>query len=126
MARHVAILGFIYGIFGVLAALAGVTVMLFGWGAGLVVWLGGHHDAGAAGALAAAAGSGLGLLLLFGGLLNGLTAVGLWGRRRWGRILGIVASILNILPLSWMSLFGVYGLWVLFSEEGKREFAAAR
>ena len=126
MTKHVAILGFIYGIFGVLAALAGVTVMLFGWGAGLAVWLGGHDHAGTAGAVAALAGSGIGFALIFGGLLNGLTAIGLWGRRRWGRILGIVASILNILPLSWMSLFGVYGLWVLFSEEGKREFAVAR
>lgn len=126
MARHVAILGFIYAIFGVLAALGGLTVMLFGWGGGIAVALGGQHGAAGAGFLTALLGSGFGLVILLGGALNGITALGILGRRPWGRVLGIIVSILNIIPLSWMSLFGVYGLWVLLSAEGKREFAVAR
>lgn len=126
MGKHVAILGFIYGIFGILASLGAVLMMLFGWGSGLAIWLGGEEGAGAAGGLVALLGGGLGLVFLVGGALNLLTAVGLLGRRKWGRVLGVVASVLNIFPLSLMSLFGIYGLWVLLSEAGAREFAQAR
>jgi len=126
MSKHVAILGFIYGIFGVIAFVGGTLFMLFGWGAGLAVWLGGGHNAGAAGGIAAIIGSGVGVMIIFAGLLNGLTAIGLLGRRWWGRVLGIIASILNIFPLSLMSLFGVYGLWVLLSKDGARAFQTPR
>ena len=126
MAKHVAILGFIYGIFGALATLGALLVMLFGWGSGLAIWMTGEHGAAAAGGIAALIGGGIGLILLVGGLLNLFTAVGLLGRRTWGRVLGVIASILNIFPLSFMTLFGVYGLWVLLSEAGGREFSRAR
>lgn len=122
MHKHVAILGFIYAGLAVLSGLAGVLIMVFGFTGGLATWIGGGEGAGAAGGLIALAGGGIGAVVLVGAGLSGLTAVGLLSRRPWGRVLAIVASVLNLFPPTWMTFLGVYGLWVLLSSEGGKQF----
>ena len=53
-----------------------------------------------------------------GALVDGLFAgIGLLKLRPWGRILGIVMSIVNLLYIPIGTIVGIYGLWVLFSKE---------
>jgi uncharacterized membrane protein (DUF2068 family) len=109
MRTHIQILAWIYLILGGWQVLVGVTFMVGAWvlaqaGAGpsamgLTVHLG----------LAACLLLCLGLPLFFAGR-------GLLKRRRWGRILGIVVSVLH-LPL------GIYGLIVLLWPGAEREFS---
>src|SRR5215471_18235120 len=75
---------------------------------------------------------GLGVLVLFGGLVlvvllalsvPGIVAgVGLLSFQPWARILTIVLSILDLLNIPFGTALGVYGLWVLFTAEGAQLF----
>jgi hypothetical protein len=126
MGKHVAVLGFIHLILGALAALGGVLVLIFGLGSGMLAVLV-SEDAGRAGfGLLGLVGGALGIVVLLNGLLGVLTGYGLLARRGWGRILGVISSVLFVLHFSWTSLFGIYGLWVLLSKEGAREFTRPR
>ena len=42
------------------------------------------------------------------------------------RIVGIVLSAIALLGFPWITILGIYGLWVLFSKETERLFAVAR
>jgi hypothetical protein len=49
--------------------------------------------------------------------------IGGWGLmkyRPWSRILMIIVSIFHLLHIPLGTALGVYGLWVLFSEDGRR------
>ncbi len=125
MKKHVAILGFVHAGFGALGVLAGLTVMIFGLAGGLLAWLGGGEDGGAVGGVLAVFGSWIGLFVMGSGAIGLLTGVGILGRKTWGRVLGLVTSVLNLFNWPWLTLLGIYGLWVLLSDGGRAEFQKA-
>ena len=53
-----------------------------------------------------------------------ITGIGLLRFRPWARVLGIVLSILGLMGFPLGTIIGVYGLWVLFSKDTERLFAA--
>ena len=53
-----------------------------------------------------------------------ITGIGLLRLRPWARIAGIVLSILGLMAMPIGTIVGVYGLWVLFSKDTERLFAA--
>lgn len=122
MKAHVSILGFVYAILGVLQILGAALVGVFGVGGGLLTWVGGGEGSGAVGAFIGIAGFGIALVILCYGLLTALTAWGLLTRTQWGRWLGVIASVMHVLSFSWVSLFGIYGLWALLSKESHDVF----
>jgi len=61
------------------------------------------------------------LVLALPGIVIG---IGLLQRRPWARIAGIVLSMLALMAMPIGTIVGVYGLWVLFSRETERLFAA--
>ena len=126
MGRHIAALGFIHLVFGALAVLGGLLLVVFGIGSGLVSFLTGDEGLRFGLGLAGLLGGAFGFVAILGGLLGLLTAFGLFGRTWWGRVLGIISSVLWVLNFSWTSLIGIYGLWVLLSKEGGREFEKGR
>jgi hypothetical protein len=126
MSKHVAALGFLHLVLGALSVLGGLLLMIFGVGSGLIGWLSGDDGLRLGLGIAGMLGSAIGVVAVFGGLLGVLTGFGLLARRGWGRVLGIVSSVLWLLNFSWTSLIGIYGLWVLLSAEGGREFSRAR
>lgn len=123
MKAHVAILGFIYAILGGLQVLGGLLVALFGVGGGMLAWVGGGDGSGMAGAVIGMLGVGIALFILFWGAIAALTGWGLLTRRQWGRWLGVILSVLNVLSFSWISLFGIYGLWALLGKGSSEAFA---
>jgi protein-S-isoprenylcysteine O-methyltransferase Ste14 len=52
-----------------------------------------------------------------------VTGIGLLYFKPWARILGIVLSALALLGFPWVTLLGIYGLWVLFHKDTERLFA---
>jgi hypothetical protein len=63
----------------------------------------------------------LGLILVFP---TAAASWKMWKRRRHARIWGIIASILvaPVMPLG--TFLGIYGLWFLFSGEGRRFYSS--
>ena len=53
-----------------------------------------------------------------------VTGIGLLYFKPWARILGIVLSAIALLGFPWITLLGIYGLWVLFHKDTERLFAA--
>lgn len=117
MSTHIKILGWIriiYGIFGVLGALAMFASGLFG---GL---FSGSLGGTIGGILAGTVGGVIiGVLSLFGIA----TGFGLLQRQQWARFVTIILSILDLFRFPFGTILGVYGLWVLLSSEGASQFA---
>ena len=123
MRTHIQILAWIYLILGGVTALRGVV------GVFLTLAIG-------AGAIAAGVGPSasdplITIAAIFAyatylyiciGIPMILAGWGLLKRRQWGRILGIVVSVL-CLPLKFALLFGIYGLIVLLWPGAAREFS---
>ena len=122
MKAHVSILGLVYGVLGVVQLSAAALFAIFGVGGGLLTWMGGGEGSGAAGAIMSFAGIGVGLIFFLYGAITSLTAWGLLTRRAWGRWLGVIASVMNLLSFSWISLFGIYGLWALLGSGSSQVF----
>ena len=53
-----------------------------------------------------------------------IAGVGLLKRRSWARILTIVLSVLNLINIPFGTLLGIYGLWVLLSQNTAPLFGA--
>ena len=122
MKAHVSVIGFIYAILGALQLLGAALFGLFGVGGGMLTAIGGGEGSGAAGAFIGLFGVGIALVLVFYGALTALTGWGLLTRTQWGRWLGVIASVLHVLSFSWISLFGIYGLWALLSKDSHEVF----
>jgi hypothetical protein len=120
--KHVTILAILTSIWGALAVLVGVSMLLLA--VGPVAILSGPQGDG---------------LEIYAGFLAGLFAVMglfavLWGgahvwaatliRRRQplGRLLGLGLAVVNLLILPFGTALGIYALWVLLTNEGRRLF----
>ncbi len=125
MSKHVSALGFLYTLFGLFTAFLGVVVLVIGLGS-----IGGFLreilDIIGYGHLARWLGAGFGGALLGAGVLSLATAYGLFARKSWGRLLAMLGGLSQVVTFSWPALLGVYGFWVLLSEEGAREFKRRR
>jgi hypothetical protein len=54
-----------------------------------------------------------------------VTGIGLLYFKPWARVLGIVLSAIALLGFPWVTILGVYGLWVLFSKDTERLFSGS-
>lgn len=126
MREHIRILGILNIIMGGLGVLAGCIILLVMGGVagfiGSAIRNGGGDAADATVAVPIIATIGIGVaIFLF--LLSLPSIIGGWGLlhyRPWSRILMIVISVLNLLHVPLGTALGVYGLWVLFSEDARR------
>jgi hypothetical protein len=124
--RHVRLLRILAGLWGALAMLVGISMLLLAAGA----WAEFRESVGTAVEFAAGLTS-----LVFAGL--GVFAV-LWGvahvwaytllarRKQAGRFLTLALAFVNLLVLPFGTALGIYALWVLLTDEGRRLFEPAR
>lgn len=124
--RHVQLLRVLAGLWGALAMLVGVSMLLLALGA----WAELQRALGTAVEFAAGfttvvfAAIGV-FALLWGGAH--VWAAALLGRRRpSGRILTLALALVNLLVLPFGTALGVYALWVLLTDPGRRLFEPAR
>jgi hypothetical protein len=125
MVSHVKVLGILHIVFGALGILVALgLLLLFGGLAGVIGVAGDtarENRAAAAGVLSIIGAVVFFVILLLS--LPGLIAgIGLLQFRPWGRILGIVISALDLIHVPFGTALGVYGLWVLLSNETEALF----
>ncbi len=123
MDTHVKVLGALqmaFGAFGLTAAV--LLVFVFGGAAGIVGASGGP-DAAIAVPIIGLTGMALVGFLALTSLPSVIIGIGLVRLRPWARIAGIVISIISLVMIPFGTIVGVYGLWVLFSQETERLFA---
>jgi hypothetical protein len=105
---------------GLMLGAALIVMVVFGGLAGVVAHL--PEVADSAEAVVAAPFLGMiGFLIMAGLLVFSLPGLivgfGLYKFQGWGRIAGIVLSVLNLLSLPFGTALGIYGLWVLLHPE---------
>ena len=126
MDTHVKVLGALqmaFGAFGLMAAV--LQLFVVGGAAGIV---GASGDPGAAIAVPIIGLTGMALVgfLALTSLPSVIIGIGLVRLRPWARIAGIVISIISLVMIPFGTIVGVYGLWVLFSQDAERLFTAAQ
>ncbi|RPI56726.1 MAG: hypothetical protein EHM55_04330 [Acidobacteria bacterium] len=122
MDTHVKVLAVLYIIFGALGTLAGLGLMALLSFIG-VAGAASDPDAWMALPVLGITGAALGAFLLMLSLPGVIAGFGLLKYRPWARILTIVLSALNLMNFPIGTALGVYGLWVMLSDDGSRLFA---
>jgi nitrate reductase gamma subunit len=120
--RHVDLLGILSSLWGALAVLVGVSMLLLS--AGALVEL--VEPAGQAVEFAAGLTAGIFALigtfaLLWGGA-HVWAALLLRRRRPFGRVVMLGLAVVNLLVLPFGTALGIYAMWVLLTDAGRRLF----
>jgi hypothetical protein len=113
------VLHIVFGAIGVMCAL--LLILMFGGAAG-IVGASGNPDAAIAIPIIGIAGLAVVSFLFLISLPGIVIGIGLWQRRSWARIGGIVLAFFDLPGIPLHTLLGIYGLWVLFSKETERLF----
>jgi hypothetical protein len=122
MQTHVKVLGILHIIFGALGILVALGIMtLFGGIAGLV-GMSADHDAAIAAPIVGMVGTFIMIVILLLSIPGVIIGWGIMNFRPWARIWGIVLSAFELIHVPFGTILGVYGLWVLLSNEGTALF----
>src|SRR5688500_20137990 len=125
MERHVHLVGILATVWGALAMLVGVSMLLLSAGAVVELLDPVGTGMGFAAGLTAA---GFALIAVFALLWGGAhtwAALLLKRRRPLGRVLSLGLAVVNLLVPPFGTAFGAYALWVLLTDEGRRLFEPA-
>lgn len=124
MDRHVTLLCTLASLWGALAAVVGVSMLLLTAGAfALTVGPEGDTMALAAG-LTAAVFASVGISSLVWGVAHIWTATLLRRRAGLGRMLMLGLAVVNLLVFPFGTALGAYALWILLTHDGRRLFEA--
>jgi hypothetical protein len=124
--RHVNLLGTLATLWGALAILVGVSMLLLAAGALAELLAPVANRVDFAASLTAAVFVLIGMFALVWGGAHIWAAMLLKRRRALGRFLSLGLAIVNLLVLPFGTAFGAYTLWVLLRDEGRRLFEPAR
>lgn len=121
MREHIRILGILNIIMGCLTAALGVIALIvMGGVATFLSQSQADYSNGVAPSVIAAIGFAAGIFFL---VLAAPSIIGGWGLLKfkpWSRVLMIIVSIFHLLHIPLGTALGVYGLWVLFSDDARR------
>lgn len=118
MRKHVQLLGILNIVWGSLFVFGAlVLTFIFGGTVGLIGAFSHEPDAHIAMPILSLIGGVLVVLLLLLSIPSMLAGIGLLRLAPWSRILGIVVSALHLFNIPIGTALGIYGLWVLLSNE---------
>ena len=126
MERHVNLLGILATLWGALAMLVGVSMLLLAAGALAELLAPVANRVDLAASLTAAMFVLIGVFALVWGGAHVWAAALMRRRRPLGRVLSLALAVVNLLVLPFGTAFGAYALWVLLRDEGRRLFEPAR
>ena len=122
MERHVGILAILCALWGALAMLVGVSLLLLSAGALAILFGPDGSAVGFAAGVTATAFAIMGAVaLIWGGLHVGASLL-LQRRHPAGRVLTLGLAVVNLLVLPFGTALGAYALWILLTDEGRRLF----
>jgi len=118
--KVLATLALVRGGLGLLVAL--FSSMIFG---ALASFVSAQPDEGAAigATVLGITGVALTIYLVATAAVSIICGVGLWNRKRWARILGIVLGAMLLIEFPLGTALGIYALWVLFNKRTEPLFA---
>ena len=122
MERHVKILAILSSLWGALAMIVGLCMLVMSGGALAILTAPQGEAVGFAAGLTAGAFAIIGAFALLWGGAHVWSAVLLRRREALGRILGLALALVNLLVLPFGTALGIYALWVLLTNEGRRLF----
>lgn len=122
MERHVRLLGILANLWGLLATVVGVSMLLLAAGALAELLDPVDSASGFAAGLTASVFVLLGVFALIWGGAHVWAAALLRRHRPWGRILVLALAVSNLLVLPFGTALGIYALWVLLTNDGRRLF----
>ena len=122
VATHVKVLAVLYIIFGVCGLLLAFGMLAVFGIAGLAAASTSEPDAWVALPVLGITGSALAFVLIVLSLPGIIAGAGLLKFKPWARIVTIVISALNLMNFPFGTIIGIYGLWVMLSDEGARLF----
>jgi hypothetical protein len=123
--RHVTLLGILAGLWGALAMLVGVSMLLLSAGALAELLESVGTAVEFAAGLTAAALAIIGVFSLVYGGTHVWASVLIRRRRPFGRVLMLALALVNLVVLPFGTGLGVYALWTLLTNEGRRLFELA-
>lgn len=125
MQQHVKILAILHIVFGGLGVLAALLVMmLFGGLAGIVHMADNTGDSMVAGGVLGLIGAVVFVVIMVVSLPGLIAGIGLLTYQPWARILTIIISAFDLPGFPFHTALGLYGLWVLLSNEGAALFTS--
>jgi hypothetical protein len=122
--RHVTLLSILSSLWGALAALVGVSMLLLAAGAMTLSSTPEGEGVALAAGLTAAIFAAIGVFSLVWGVAHLWAAVLIRRRAATGRILMLGLAFVNLLVFPFGTAFGGYALWTLLTHEGRRLFEA--
>jgi hypothetical protein len=122
--RHVTLLGVLSSLWGALAALVGVSMLLLAAGATTLSNMPEGEAVALAAGLTAAIFASIGVFSLVWGVAHVWAAVLIRRRAASGRFLMLGLAFVNLLVFPFGTAFGGYALWTLLTHEGRRLFEA--
>jgi len=128
MTRHIDLLSVLYRLWGALALVAGLAILVLALGALAVITSAERAalgpDFGAS--LTAAAFFAFAIGALLWGGIHVVTGNALRRHRPWARLVGMGLAVLNLFFLPFGTALAVYTFWTLLADETRRLFAPAR
>ncbi|HLX45817.1 MAG TPA: hypothetical protein VKR43_20380 [Bryobacteraceae bacterium] len=123
MQQHVKILAILHIVLGGLGLLGALIVMAVFGGLAGVAGMADHADGGLiAGGVLGLIGAVVTVVVLVISLPGLIAGIGLLSFQPWARILTIILSALELPGFPFHTALGIYGLWVLLSNEGTALF----
>lgn len=122
MERHVTILAILCSLWGALAMLVGVSLLLLSIGAMAILFSPDGRAVTFAAGLTATAFAVMGAVALAWGAAHVGASVLLRRRQAAGRVLTLGLAIVNLLVLPFGTALGVYAMWILLTNDGRRLF----
>jgi hypothetical protein len=120
--RHVTLLAILAALWGALAMLVGVSMLILAAGA-LAMLVGPDGEVvGFAAGITAGAFALIGSFSLIWGAVHVWAAILLRRRRPFGRVLMLALAVANLVVLPFGTALGVYALWILLTNDGRRLF----
>lgn len=124
MLSHVDFIGLLFIVWGLLTTLVGLSTLALGVGAVALIASGTPGGGGqmAAGLTAFAFGA-LAVIAMLWGIAHVVVGMPLRRRKPWARLAALMLGSIDLVLLPYGTALGVYALWVLLNERGKRLFA---
>jgi hypothetical protein len=120
---HVRVLGVLYVTLGILGLIVVCLMMIgFGGAAGIISASADPDEAALAIPILSLVSTFLATFLIAFSIPAVVVGVGLLYFKPWARIVGIVISAISLLGFPWITLLGIYGLWVLFNKNSEPLF----